>query len=70
METQIRSWYDGSKHIIVEGDTRFCLPCFMSNQLKKYLRKFQKNGESNLVMEWYNLLEIHEKAEIEITRLN
>ena len=69
-EFPMKSWYAGSKHIIIEGDKKFCLPIFMSIQLKKYLRRFQSNGESNLVMEWYNMLEVHEKAEVEVTRLN
>ena len=69
-EYQMQSWYAGSKHIIVEGELKFCLPIFLSIQLKKYIRRFQKNGEQNLVMEWYNMLETHEKAEIEIIRLN
>ena len=69
-EIPMKSRYTGSKQIIIEGDTKFCLPIFMSIQLKKYLRRFQKNNESNLVMEWYNMLEVHEKAEVEVTRLN
>ena len=69
-EGPIQSWYAGSKHIIIEGNTKFCLPIFMSIQLQKYIRRFEKNGEHNLVMEWYNMLELHEKAEVEITRMN
>ena len=42
----------------------------MSIQLKKYMRRFEKNGEHNLVSEWYSMLELHEKAEIEITPLS
>jgi hypothetical protein len=69
-ENQMTSWYAGSKHFIVEGGTKYCLPIFMGIQLRKYLRRFQKNGERNLVMEWYNGLEVHERAEIEVTNLN
>ena len=69
-ESQMKSWYSGSKHFIVEGERKYCLPIFMGIQLRKYIRRFQKNGESNLVFEWYNNLELHEKAEIEVTPLN
>ena len=69
-ENRIHSWYSGSKHIIVEGEVKYCLPIFMGIQLQKYIRRFQKNGEKNLVMEWYNLLQAEEKAEVEVTRLN
>ena len=69
-ETQIQSWYAGSKHIIVEGELKYCLPIFMSIQLQKYIRRFQKNGETNLVYEWYSLLEAEQKAEVEVTRMN
>jgi hypothetical protein len=63
-ETQIQSWYAGSKHIIVEGELKYCLPIFMSIQLQKYIRRFQKNGERNLVGEWYNLLEAEQKQRL------
>ena len=69
-ESQMKSWYDNSKHFIIEGDRKYCIPLFMSIQLKKYIRRFQKNGECNLVLEWYNMLEQDEKAEIEVTPLN
>jgi len=69
-ENQIIDWYANSKHFIIEGDVKYCLPIFMGIRLRKYIRKFEKNGERNLVMEWYNLLELHEKAEVEVTRLN
>jgi len=42
----------------------------MSIQLQKYIRRFQKNGETNLVYEWYSLLEAEQKAEVEVTRMN
>jgi hypothetical protein len=69
-ESQMESWYANSKHFIIEGNQKYCIPIFMSIQLKKYMRRFEKNGERNLVLEWYNMLEMHEKAEIEITPLN
>jgi len=69
-ESQTKSWYANSKHFIIEGNCKYCIPIFMSIQLKKYMRRFEKNGEHNLVSEWYSMLELHEKAEIEITPLS
>ena len=69
-ESYMQSWYANSKHFIIEGNRKYCIPIFMSIQLRKYIRRFEKNGEMNLVLEWYNMLEVHEKAEIEVTPLN
>ena len=69
-ESHMNSWYANSKHFVIEGNRKYCIPIFMSIQLKKYMRRFEKNGERNLVLEWYNMLELHERAEIEVTPLN
>lgn len=69
-ESQMNSWYANSKHFVIEGNRKYCIPILMSIQLKKYMRRFEKNGERNLVLEWYNMLELHERAQIEVTALN